>query len=133
MKRYRFGIFILIAGLLAIFATGGVQAQETVVVDSQGQPVIVTAVPAPKEVIVVPQGFVNCFMVPAGWNYNNVWVAEHKVCQYSPANGAAAQGVAWVESYWACTKYINANDPKQGECTNWQWQPAHWVKTLEVY
>ncbi len=88
------------------------------------RPVIVTAVPAPKETIVTPSGYISCFSVKAGW-YQDVWVAEHRVCQYPNT----ANGVAWVEGYWACTKYsVDA-----GQCTNWEWKPARWEKALVVY
>lgn len=133
MKRFRFGLLVSMTSLFSLLVCNQTQAQESLAVNMQGQPVIISTVPAPKEVVVIPTGYVNCFIVPAGWNYKNVWVAEHKVCQYSPNNGGEVQGVAWVESYWACIKYINASDPKKGECTDWQWQPAHWVKTLDVY
>jgi hypothetical protein len=86
--------------------------------------VIVTTVPAPKEVIVTPEGYANCFSVTAGW-YQDIWVAEHRVCQYANM----PNGVAWVEGYWACTKY----DIPSGNCTNWDWKAAHWEKTLIVY
>lgn len=85
---------------------------------------IITTVPAPKETIVVPTGYSTCFTVKSGW-YQNVWVAEHKVCQYS---GSEA-GVAWVDGYWSCTKYDNA----QGICTNWDWKSGRWEKTFTVY
>ncbi|GEM_PF-1587686 len=88
---------------------------------------IVTPVPAPKEVKPAPTGFVNCFVVQAGW-VNNVWVPEHRVCKYSPSQ----EGVAWVEGYWACTTYKTIEHRKD-ECTNWDWKPGHWVKTFEVY
>jgi hypothetical protein len=127
------GSRIILIGLLSIFGCITAYAEEHIEIDGAGQPVIVTTVPAPKEIIVVPGGYISCFTVPSGWNFKNVWVAEHKVCQYSPKNGSKSQGVAWVDSYWACTKYRSMEEPKQGECTNWQWQPAHWVKTLDVY
>lgn len=132
MKRLYVNLPILFTCLISLFIFGSAAAQETVV-NVQGQPMIVTAVPAPKQIVVIPQGYINCFTVPAGWNYNNIWIAEHKVCQYTPNTAAANPGVAWVDGYWACTKYINAANPKQGECTNWEWEAGHWVKTLEVY
>ncbi|MBV9576018.1 MAG: hypothetical protein JO149_05300 [Gammaproteobacteria bacterium] len=88
------------------------------------KPVIVTAVPAPKETIVTPAGYVNCFTIKAGW-YQEIWVAEHRVCQYQNA----PSGVAWIEGYWTCTKYNVA----EGQCTNWDWKVAHWEKTLTIY
>lgn len=86
--------------------------------------VIITAVPAPKETIATPAGYANCFTVAAGW-YQDIWVAEHRVCQYSNM----PSGVAWVEGYWSCTKY----DIPQSQCTTWEWKSARWEKTLVVY
>lgn len=127
----RFGI-VLLTGLLSLFACFNATAQ-TEVVQVQNQPVIVTTVPAPKEQIVIPQGYVSCFQVPAGWSANNVWVPERKVCQYIPGT-AAVQGAAWVDSYWACTQYKpTPAKPTESDCTTWEWRPGHWVKTLEVY
>ena|GEM_PF-1970498 len=131
MKRIHIYLTMLLVGFISTFTLCYAQEQESYVND-QGQTVIVTTVPAPKETVVIPQGYISCFMVPAGWNYQNIWVAEHKVCQYNPNNGTAAQGVAWVDGYWACTQYKNVQ-PQQGECTAWQWQAGHWVKTLNVY
>lgn len=85
---------------------------------------IVTTVPAPKESVVIPVGYANCFTIKAGW-YLDTWVAEHNVCQYSNS----PEGVAWVEGYWACNKY----DLVTGTCTNWEWKGGHWEKTLTIY
>ena len=67
MLRHRAKSSVLITGMLSLFASINVFAATTIV-DVQGQPMIITAVPAPKEVIEVPAGYVNCFKVPAGWN-----------------------------------------------------------------
>jgi hypothetical protein len=93
-----------------------------------GRPMIVTPVPSAKEEIATPTGYVNCFTVEAGW-YKNAWVPEHRICQYEAQAGQTVtyEGVAWIESYWACTQYTDAT------CTKWEWKPGHWVKTLEVY
>lgn len=88
---------------------------------------MVTHVPAPKEVTVVPAGFVNCFVIKAGW-FNGLWIPDHRVCKYNPSK----EGIAWIEGYWACTRYkttVNMN----GECTHWDWKPGRWVRTFEVY
>ena len=126
MQCFRLSLAIFIIGLFSIFSLGAhAQVESTTirpgVVEKQ---VIVTAVPAPKEVIVTPEGYVNCFTVKAGW-YQDVWIAEHRVCQYANT----PSGVAWIEGYWACTKY----DSIQGQCTNWEWKGARWEKTLVVY
>lgn len=90
--------------------------------------VISTPAPAPKETVAIPQGYSNCFMVSAGWD-NNVWVPEHKVCQYNSTDNTSYQGVAWVDGHWNCTAY----DTTAGACTNWDWVTGHWVKTFSVY
>jgi len=102
------------------------QAQTSTMLPSN---TIITTVPEPKETIVIPEGFTGCFNVPAGLTKDNIWVPERKVCQYAPSTNTATtvQGDAWVDSYWACTKYKNT------ECTNWEWRPGHWIKTLPVY
>lgn len=88
---------------------------------------IVTPTPAPKETVTVPEGYAGCFTVAAGW-YQNVWYPEHRVCQYNQEQVKTAQGSAWVDGHWACTKYTTT-----GQCTNWSWSPGHWVKTFSVY
>jgi len=85
--------------------------------------VIQTPVPAPQDVMTAPTGYVNCFRVSAGW-YQDVWVPEHKVCQYT-----SGQGVAWVDGHWICTKYVAS----EGSCTKWEWKKGHWVNSFEVY
>lgn len=86
--------------------------------------VIVTTAPKPKEVVTIPEGFVTCFTVKAGW-YGDVWAADHNVCQYADS----PEGVVWVQGYWVCNKY----DAALGNCTNWDWKAAHWEKTVVVY
>jgi hypothetical protein len=88
--------------------------------------VINTPTPSPQEATVIPQGYSNCFTVAAGW-YKNVWVPEHRVCQYTQASGAS--GVAWVDGHWVCTKY----KASEGACIKWEWKAGRWVKQLEVY
>lgn len=112
---------LLSSSFIALFLSLNVQAATTSVTTTR---VIVTPAPQPKEVVVIPQGYQNCFTVAAGW-YKDVWVPEHQVCQYASDQ---TQGVAWVNGYWSCNKY-NANN----DCTNWLWVAGHWVKTLEVY
>ncbi|SRR5579883_1582555 len=81
-----------------------------------------TPVPAAKEVVATPAGYVRCNTIAAGW-YKGVWYPEHRVCEYSNS----PEGVAWIEGYWACTQATN------GECLAWDWRPGHWEKTLENY
>lgn len=88
---------------------------------------IITPTPTPKETTVVPEGFVNCSVVKAAW-FNGVWVPDHRVCQYNQSS----EGVAWIDGYWACTKFSTTGQVK-ANCTNWDWKPGHWVKTLTNY
>jgi hypothetical protein len=89
--------------------------------------VIISPAPTPKETIVIPPGYLNCFTVSAGW-YQNTWYPEHKVCQYDATkNVTAIQGDAWIDGYWYCTK------SSKGNCTKWEWKPGHWVKTFTAY
>jgi len=142
MSRLHLAIAVLFGTLLSAMIYISSQAQETTIVTAPTAAtdtttttavatvtpngnVIVTPVPAPKEVVVTPQGYVNCFTVDAGWN-GDLWVPAHRVCQYNNTD-PSVQGVAWVEGYWACNTYTNQ------QCTNWVWKPGRWVKTLEVY
>jgi len=126
MSRLRQGLYAILAivSVVSILVFTTVKAQneatEATVVERH---VIVTPVPTAKETVVMPTGYVNCFTIAAGWVHDR-WVPEHKVCQYENM----AEGVAWIEGYWACTK---ATD--DGTCTGWEWKPAHWEKTLDVY
>lgn len=134
---------LVLSGFLLLFTSISVQAQETqettTEVTTSSAPissastttpvmterhVIITEVPAPKAAVTVPSNFINCFKVEAGW-HNEVWVPEHQICQYTNA----PEGAAWVEGYWTCSKYKTDT----GDCTNWDWTDAHWVKVLDVY
>ena len=86
-----------------------------------------TPVPTPKETVVVPQGYLNCFMIKAGW-FNGSWIQDHRVCQYS----GSKEGIAWIDGYWACTKYKSTGN-LSGECTSWQWKSGHWVQKFDLY
>lgn len=86
--------------------------------------VITTTVPAAKEVITTPTGYVSCTTIDAGWVDNN-WIPEHRVCKYENS----PEGVAWVDGYWSCTQA----KMDTGECINWKWITAHWEKTYSVY
>ena len=138
MSRFYVILSIFIFCFLSFFSFTIAKADETVVTttttqsDSPGatskvikttRQVIVTPVPAAKEVIATPAGYETCFTVDAGW-FNNIWVPTHRVCQYQNT----AQGVAWVEGYWECNQATDA-----GVCTNWQWRQGRWEKSLVVY
>lgn len=124
MARLRLSLYtaLTLVSLSSVLLSTSVKADETVTTTVERH-VIVTPAPAAKEVIVTPTGYADCFTVAAGWVRDN-WVPEHKVCRYEKQ----AEGVAWIEGYWACNKATNS-----GTCTNWEWKPAHWEKTLEVY
>jgi hypothetical protein len=133
MSRLHFGFSVLCTSLLSLLSCASVQAQGTTTILPNNT--IVTTVPAPKESIVIPEGYTGCFTVPAGWSKDNVWVAERKVCQYggsATTTNTAVQGEAWVDSYWACTKY-KTTTANQSECTSWEWRPGHWIKTFPVF
>ena len=79
--------------------------------------VMITPVPAPKEVIVAPAGFISCLVIKAGW-FNGQWIPDHRLCKYNPSS----QGVAWIEGYWACIKFTTTAG--NGACTGWDWKPG---------
>ena len=102
---------------LSLFFSLNVQADTTVT------RVIVTPAPEPKEVVVEPTGYVNCYDVGAGW-VNGQWVGARRICEYSNST----QGVAWIQGYWQCSEVNQNND-----CTAWDWKAGHWEKTLKFY
>jgi len=89
--------------------------------------VITTAVPAPKESVVEPEGYLECTTVAAGWR-DQSWHPEYKVCRYDTTQTTTAQGEAWVAGHWQCTQYSVVAE--QSECTNWDWKAGHWVSTF---
>jgi hypothetical protein len=105
-KPYLTGFAIALSSLV-ICATA--QAAETAVVVQKN--VIVT--PAPKAL--------TCTTVAAHWE-DNVWVAEQSVCKYE----GRAEGVEWVQDYWACTVFT-----ADGQCTTWDFRPGHWVQQIK--
>ena len=139
MKRFHFISPILLVSLLSVIGvnayaddnastsvtTTTAQTPEgnTVVKEVTKTVRISTPVPAPKEEIAAPQGYVTCFTVDEGW-FNGTWVPSHKVCQYENSG----EGVVWISGYWGCNKATN-----DGVCTNWEWKSGHWQKTLIVY
>jgi hypothetical protein len=101
-----------------------VEPSTTSVAPLTKEEVIVTPAPAAKEVIETPSGYAYCFTVNSGW-FNHEWIPEHRICQYENTPGK----VAWIEGYWACTKY----KMDEGICTDWKWRAGHWTETLKVY
>lgn len=88
--------------------------------------VITTAVPAPKEMVAEPAGYVSCATVAAGWQ-GKTWHPEYKVCRYD-TNNTTVEGEAWVAGHWECSEYTQ--DANQSECTGWNWSDGRWVKTF---
>lgn len=88
--------------------------------------VITTAVPAPKETVSEPEGYVSCSTVAAGW-MDKTWHEAYQVCKYD-TKSATVQGEAWVAGHWQCSQYTVS--AKQSECTSWDWSEGHWIKTL---
>lgn len=128
---------IFLASLLSLFIFTTASAEETTsttttttqtqdggtVVKEVKTTRVVTPVPAAKEVVAAPSGYVSCFTVAEGW-FNNVWVPAHQVCQYENM----ASGVVWVEGYWGCNQVTS-----EGVCSNWEWKSGRWEKKLVVY
>lgn len=139
MTRFRLILSIFFVSLFSLICCN-VQAQDketttttttttqtpegnTVVKEVKKTTRIVTPVPAPKETVTPPQGYVNCFTVEEGW-FNDIWVPTHQVCQYENTG----EGVVWIEGYWGCNKATT-----DGVCSDWQWKAGHWEKKLVVY
>ena len=101
-------ILMVLSIFSLFFSTFNAVAQETTVVERK---VIIT--PAPKSA--------NCKTIAAHWE-GDVWFDSQTVCTYENR----AEGVAWVQDFWSCTKY----DGVTGECSNWEYKPGYWVKTL---
>lgn len=109
------------------FISAQVVAPTQVIAPIDSSTVIVTPVPAPKEVIVEPAGPIQCTETPARW-YNGVWHTGYKTCRYAPGN-PAFQGEAWIAGHWSCTQYNIVNN--QATCTNWDWVAGGWVSRYE--
>jgi len=122
MLRSKF-IFAILTAIFSTLLCINVYADDVIT--------IVTPSPAAKEVTTIPAGYISCFTVTAGW-YKGVWYPQHNVCQYDPEQVKNAQGAAYVEGYWTCTKFLT-QEKLQGQCTNWEWKAAHWIKTFTAY
>lgn len=90
---------------------------------SETQIMVSSPVPVAKEIVPIPQGYQTCYKVGAGWRKEK-WIPEHQVCQYQNM----AEGIAWVQGYWACTDVT-----EDGTCIVWEWNSAHWLKTLSDF
>lgn len=76
---------------------------------------IVTNVPPPKQVIVIPRGY-YCKIVPAHVS-KKIWINTYKVCYVK--NGHTK----WVSAHWECTKY----KASKNTCRKWVWIPSYWT------
>lgn len=85
---------------------------------------IVTPVPAPREIVVVPAHYVNCKVVQGRWIYST-WIPEHRVCYYT----GNPTKVTWVDGYWVCTKHVHM----KGQCKHWSWRSATWYDRVVYY
>jgi len=114
--------------LLAPLSLGFTSAHAQVVEESTTTTttVIKTAVPAPKETVAEPDGYVSCMTVAAGWD-DKIWHDKHQVCRYD-TKSATVKGEAWVAGHWQCAEYTV--DAGQSECTGWDWKEGHWVETF---
>ncbi|CEG58747.1 hypothetical protein [Legionella fallonii] len=87
-----------------------------------GISVIISTPPPPREIVVGPPGYTNCYMVQPGF-YNGVWQHKHRVCEYEGNSGLRM----WVTGYWQCGRYL-----PNGRCTGWHWIGSHWATRPEV-
>lgn len=83
-----------------------------------GTVTIVTPAPAPKEAVVIPQGYVECKVIKGRWR-KSVWISEHQQCTYKKTS----HGTVWVEGHWTCTQH------KGDACTTWAWKSGYWLKS----
>lgn len=101
----------LIVTLVSLFVSVSAQAQDEGTTTT-------TTVTEKKIILTPPPKSASCTTVAAHWE-DNVWVAEQTVCKYE----GRAEGVEWVQDYWACT--VSTPD---GNCTNWEFKPGHWIQ-----
>lgn len=87
------------------------------------EPVVMHDIPAPREVVAIPTGYVNCKVIQETYA-DGSWRASHRVCYYHKKPGKAV----WVEGYWYCPRYTN-----YGQCGSWTWRPGHWSKVDVIY
>jgi hypothetical protein len=108
---------------LALLATACTPHRtETPMVVVSQPAVIVSPVPAPRQVNVVPVGYRSCMLSRPGY-YNRVWVSSHRVCRYQQPGR-----VTWVDGYWFCSQYDVA-----GRCLFWDWRASRWERVVVQY
>src|SRR3990167_3718085 len=100
-------IAITAVGLSLSFLSFLSFAQETVTTTTVSKNVVIT--PPPKSI--------NCTTINAHWQ-DNIWVDTQTICKYE----SRAEGVAWVNDFWACT--VTTAD---GQCTTWELRPGYWI------
>jgi hypothetical protein len=120
---WRFFPVIAILSALVLSACGGYEYNHGAYRTNHNQ-MVIPPVPAPKEVVMIPRGYVNCSVIPAGYDNNGYWVPKHRVCTYANQPGRAA----WIEGYWSCPSYQN-----NGICRQWIWNSGRWVSTYRAY
>lgn len=126
MHLNRFVIPIVLLGPLAFgFASAHAQVPGKSTTTTTTT-VITTAVPAPKETVAEPEGYVSCTTIAAGWR-DKTWHDAYKVCRYD-AKSTTVQGEAWVAGHWECSEYTVDGD--QSECSAWDWTAGRWVTTF---
>jgi len=102
---------LLLVSILSLFIYTGAFAEDTTTTTTVVEKHTIVS-PAPKSA--------KCTTVNGHWE-DNIWVDAQTVCTYENR----AEGVAWIQDYWACTVFTS-----DGSCTNWEYRPGHWVKTL---
>jgi hypothetical protein len=77
----------------------------------------INVAPPPAQVVVVaPEGYDDCYIVPAMWD-NEIWIPAHQECVYPESMGSSV----WVSGYWGCT----VPGPR-GACGRWRWVSNYW-------
>lgn len=119
LTQFRWPILLVTLFSLTACMTNSPPPQRVVVV----RPVIMTPVPPPRDVMVIPVGYATCHMAPGRWMYST-WIPPHHVCRYAHN----PQKVTWVEGYWSCANYS-----MKGQCKAWVWHSAQWYNRVVVY
>lgn len=96
-------LFIFLSVLISIISISTLAA--TIVVEA----------PAPKEVVVIPPGYIQCKVISAGFHHGR-YIDKHRVC-YTPRGH-----VQWISAHWECTKFSSSRKI----CRSWVWIPSYW-------
>lgn len=110
----------VLAAALSVFALTAFAEETSVTTTTSTNPATGTTTVVEKKTIITPAPkSVSCSTVAAHWE-GTVWVDTQTRCKYE----GRAEGVEWIQDYWAC---INFTD--DGNCTSWEYKPGYWVKT----